>query len=35
MLSAFTTHGASDDDSPRRGFEAVPPFQLPLLTLKS
>ena len=34
MLSAFTTHGASDDDSPRRGFEAVPPFQLPLFILE-
>jgi hypothetical protein len=33
MLSAFTTHGASDDDSPRRGFEAVPPVQPPLLIL--
>jgi hypothetical protein len=34
MLSAFTTHGASDDDSPRRGFEIVPPFQLPLHNLE-
>lgn len=34
MLSAFTTHGASDDDSPRRGFDAVPPSETPLLYLE-